>query len=233
MASTAGRLVGNRLALFGAVLYFGEWIGIAIAPGLPTEKLGVDPGSIVAAYLEDPPKTAFLAAWLALVIPGRIIFCIGLRDSLRQSPRSVRLADVAVGVMVVSVTVEVVAYGLVATGAWLAKAGSAPDAVVALDAANSTLFNLIIVPLGTAVFAGSLAMLLSGLFARWLAWFGIVTGALLVVGTITSSTTMGSGGTLYDLGRIPIPLFWIWIIITGVVLFRAAPRRERATTPAP
>ena len=224
MTAVPTRLVGNRLALAGAVLYFGEWIGIAIAPSLPTDKLGVDPASIVAAYTESPAKTAFLAGWLSFVLLGRIAFCVGLRDAFRLSPRSLRLADFAIGAMVVSVVLEVIGYGLVATGGWLADAGTAPAAVVALDAANTTLFPLIIVPLGAAVFTGSLAMLLSGLFARWLGWFGLVVGALLVVGAIEASAAAGSSGVVHNIGFMPIPLFWIWILATGALLFRATPR---------
>lgn len=229
MKATTSTLVGNRLALVGAVLYFAEWIGIAIAPSLPTDKLGVDPASIVAAYAEDPARAAFLAGWLSFVLLGRIAFCVGLRDAFRLSPRSLRLADFAIGAMVVSVVVEVIGYGLVATGAWLADAGTAPDAVVALDAASTTLFPLIIVPLGVAVFTGSLAMHLSGLFARWIAWFGLVVGALLVVGAIESSAAAGSSGLVHDIGFAPIPFFWIWIFATAIILFRATPRNEAAT----
>lgn len=228
MTTTTSRLVGNRLALAGAVLYFGEWIGIAIAPSLPTEKLSVDSASIVAAYAENLAKTAFLAGWLSFVILGRVAFCVGLRDAFRLSPRSLRLADFAIGAMIVSVTIEVISYGFVATGAWLAKAGAAPSSIVALDTAGSMFFYLIVAPIGVAVFAGSLAMLLSSLFPRWLAWLGLVAGALLVAGGIESSAAAGSSGGLHDLGLMPIPLFWIWIIVTGVILFRATPRRERA-----
>ena len=93
-----------------------------IAPSLPTDKLGVGPASIVAAYTESRSKAAFLAGWLSVVILGRIAFCAGIRDAFRLSPRSLRLADFAVGAMVVSVSIEVISYGFVATGAWLAKA---------------------------------------------------------------------------------------------------------------
>lgn len=228
MTTTTSRLVGNRLALVGALIYFMEWIGIVIAPSLPTDKLGVGKASIVAAYAQHPAKTAFLAGWLSVVILGRIAFCVGLRDAFRPSPRSLRLADLAIGAMIVSVTIEIVGYGLVATGAWLADAGAAPGAIVALDAADTTIFPLVLAPLGASVFCGALAMLLSGLFARWLAWLGLVAGGLLVLGGVELSAATGSSGLLHDIGVKPIPLVWIWLLATGVVLFRATPR-PRAT----
>ncbi len=227
MSGTANRLIGNRLALTGAVLYFLEWVGISLAPSLPTDKLGTNEGTIIASYAQHPAKTAFLAGWLSLVLLGRIAFCVGLRDAFRASPRSLRLADLAIGLMIVSVVIEVVDYGLVATGAWLAHAGATPGTVAAFDTAGTSLFALIFAPAGAAVFCGALAMLLSGLFARWLAWLGIVAGGLLALGGVEVSAAAGTSGTLHDLGSLPLPLVWIWLISTGVVLFRAAPSRHR------
>ena len=229
MTAVPTRLVGNRLVLVGAVLYFGEWIGIALAPSLPTDKLGADPTSVVTAYSDSPAMTSFLAGWLSFVILGRIAFCAGLRNAFRASKRSLPLADWALGAMVVSVAIEVIDYGFVATGAWLADAGGAPDSVVALDAAGTMFFHLIIAPIGVSVFAASLAVVFSGLFPRWIGWLGIVTGGLLVVGGIEASAAAGSTGVLRDLGNMPIPLFWIWMIATAVVMFRATPKREAGT----
>ncbi len=73
-------------------------------------------------------------------------------------------------------------------------------------------------------------MLFSSLFARWIAWLGLVAGTLLVVGGIESSAATGSSGFLHDVGGLPISLFWIWMIATAIILFRASPGRE-ATTP--
>jgi hypothetical protein len=227
MSGSTNRLVGNRLALVGAGLYFLEWVGISLAPSLPTDKLGTNEGTIIATYADHPAKTAFLAGWLSLVLLGRIAFCVGLRDAFRQLPRSLRLADLAIGLMAVSVVIEIVDYGLVATGAWLAQAGAAPGTVAAFDTAGTTLFTLVLAPAGAAVLCGSLAMLLSGLFARWLSWLGIAAGGLLAVGGVEVTAAAGSSGSLHDLGSLPLPLVWVWLIATGVVLFRAAPSRRR------
>jgi hypothetical protein len=56
MASRA-QLVGNRLALVGALLYLSEWVVIPFMPDLPTDKLGDDPSSIAVAYSGTEPSS--------------------------------------------------------------------------------------------------------------------------------------------------------------------------------
>ncbi|MFL5952569.1 MAG: hypothetical protein ACJ76I_00480 [Gaiellaceae bacterium] len=237
MESRSRELIGNRLALAGAVLYFMEWIVIVVAPSLPTDKLGHDPAAIAAAYTDHPARTALLAGWLSFVLLGRILFCVGVRNALRDSGRPSALADWAVAVMTVSVTIEVVDYALVASAAWLAQAHGAIGAIVALDAAGTLLFHIVIAPVGIAVVACSAAMLMSGLFRRWLCVLGMIAGPLLVAGGVVGASAQGSSGGFHDLGAAlegpPVGIWWLWTIATALVLFRAAPRRAKSTQPAP
>ena len=230
MESRRSDLVGNRLALTGAVLYFMEWVVIVIAPSLPTDKLGHGQAAIAAAYAGHPARTALLAGWLSFVLLGRILFCVGLRNALRDSGRPSSLADWAIGVMAVSVGIEVIDYGLVASAAWLAHANASVGAIVALDTAGSTLFHLVVAPIGVSVFACSVAMLVSGLFRRWLCVLGLVVAPLIVAAGVVGGAAQGSTGALHHVGAAlegpPIGVWWIWMIATGVMLFRAAPRRR-------
>ena len=77
--------------------------------------------------------------------------------------------------------------------------------------------------------AGSIAMILSQRFPRWLGWVGIVGGSLLIVGGIIGVGGLGGSGTFHDVAgafsSIPVPIVWIWMISTSVVLFRATPKR--------
>jgi hypothetical protein len=223
-------LVGNRLALVGALLYLSEWIAIAFLPAeLPTDRLGEDPASIVAAYGEDVTRIALITGVFAFVLLGRVVFVAGLRDALRDAPRSRGLADVALVAMGVSVAIELVSLGLAAPAARIAEVGGDAGAIVALDAASSLLFALVVTPLGVSVLAASLAMLASGLFARWLCWFGIAAGAVVILGGIVTTGGLGRGGTLGDLADgaatgPPVIAFWIWMLATSIVLYRARPR---------
>ena len=231
--SRRDQLVGNRLALVGTVLYFMEWIGIALlTSSLPTDRLGHNPAATVADYADHPGRTALVAGWFSVVLLGRVVFSVGLRSAFHGMRREFALADVALVAMAVSVAIEVIGFGLVASGAWLADAHAEAGTIVALDGAGTVLSKLVFGPLGLCVVAGSLAMLVSQLFPRWLAWLGLVAGALLTFGGIVGASAQGATGSFHDIGGaftgVPVLGFWIWMIATSIVLFRAAPRPEAA-----
>ena len=107
MESARGRLVGNRVALVGAAMYFLEWVAIILIPSVPTDKLGHDPTAIFAAY--GHPKAIGLAAgWFSVMLFGRVIFAIGLRDAFQGLRRERLFANIAVAAMGLSVAIEVV-----------------------------------------------------------------------------------------------------------------------------
>jgi hypothetical protein len=232
-AASRGRLVGNRVALAGTVLYFLEWVGIPFLPGtLPTDRLGHNPAATVADYAHHPGTIAFVAGWFSVVLLGRILFVAGLRTALSDTGRAHALADVALVVMAVSVTIEVLAYGLVAAGAWLEEAHASGNSVVALDTEGSIIDKLILGPIGASVVTASLAMLLSRLFPRWLTWLGLISGVLLTAAGIIASSAQGSAGTWHTigsvLGGVPVLAVWIWMIATSIILWRATPRTDAA-----
>ena len=232
-ASSRGRLVGNRLALAGTVLYFLEWVGIPFLPGtLPTDRLGHNPAATVADYAHHPGTIAFVAGWFSVVLLGRIVFVAGLRTALSDTGHEHALADVALVVMAVSVTIEVLAYGLVAAGAWLEQAHASANSVVALDSAGSITDKLIFGPIGVSVVTASLAMLLSRLFPRWLTWLGLIGGVLLTAAGIIASSAQGAAGSWHNvgsvLGGVPVFAVWIWMIATSIILWRATPRTDAA-----
>jgi hypothetical protein len=228
------QLVGNRIALLGALLYFAEWIAIVLIPSVPTDKLGVDPGAIVAEYTH-PQRIAFAAGWFSFFLLGRVVFCAALRNAFQGMRREQLFADISLVAMGVSVALEVSSFALAAAAGWLVEARGTADAVVALDAAGSMAFNMVIGPIGMSVLAGSVAMLLSGLFPSWLSWLGVVAGGLLAVGGVLGASALGSTGTLHDVGGaltgIPVAGFWLWMIATSIVLFRATPREGPAQIP--
>jgi hypothetical protein len=228
MESGRGQLVGNRVALIGTALYFLEWVAILSIPSVPTDKLGGESAAVVGAY-SHPTAIGIAAGWFSVVLFGRVVFALGLRDAFRGLRRERLFANVAVAAMALSVAIEVVSFGITAAAAWIADRGGDQSAVVALDAASEVVFELVFGPIGVSVLAGSIAMVLSGLFPRWLGWVGVVGGSLLIVGGIVGPGGVGATGTFHDVAgafsSLPVPIVWIWMITTSVVLFRATPRR--------
>jgi hypothetical protein len=224
-ASTArGGPVGNRLALAGVVLYLLEWVAIiGSAPPGPFGP-GTSHHSIYSDYASHAGRATLAAAWFAVVLVGRILFVSGVKASLRDRPRAGPLLDLALGAMAVSVVLEVVAYAVVAGTARLAASGAGTGLVVGLDSAAFWVDLLIWGPVGVSVLATGVAMLRSGLFASWLSWLGIVAGVAGIVGCLVAGATVdASGSGAADAATsLPALAIWVWMVATGVVLWRRA-----------
>jgi hypothetical protein len=224
LARTARRRpVGNRLALAGAVLYLLEWAAIiATSPPGPFGP-GTAHHSIYSDYATHAGRASFAAAWFAVVLVGRILFVAGVKASLRDRPRERPLLDLALGAMAVSVVLEVVAYAVVAGTARLAASGAGTGLVVGLDSAAFWVDLMLWGPVGVSVLATGIAMLRSGLFASWLSWLGTAAGAAAIIGCLVAGATVdGSGSGAADTATmLPALAFWVWMLATGVVLWRA------------
>jgi hypothetical protein len=118
-------LIGNRLALAGAILYLLEWAAIAFLAELPTDRLGENAGAITEAYSGEARTTALAAGWFSAVLLGRILFVAAVRKAFRDSGRESALLDFALGAMAVSVAIEIVSFSLAPAAAWLAENNAA------------------------------------------------------------------------------------------------------------
>jgi hypothetical protein len=228
-------LIGNRLALAGAVLYLLEWVAIIAASPPGPFGLGTAPSEVVRDYATHAGAAALSAGWFAIVLIGRILYISGVKASLRGRPRELPLLDFALGAMTVSVVLEVGAYSLVAGTARLAADGGNVAVVRALDDGAYWLNLMIWGPAGASVLAAALAMLRSRLFASWLCWLGVVAGVAGVAGCLVAATTSartesGATGAVTSVAALGM---WVWMVGTGVVLFRRADRGEQVSTAPP
>ena len=231
-------LIGNRLALAGVVIYFLEWVGIAAfnIGNVPASQ-GTKAAEILAQYAQHGTATALLAGWESLVLLGRILFVAGIRDALHRSGARTLLADFALVAMAVSVIVEISSWSLVAGGAYAAVNGADQSTIVGIDALANFRLAVLGAPLAASILAASVAMLRSQLFPAWLCWlgltagaiasvYGVIAGAVFAAGSQCSSAlclTTGSGlPGLAQVISLALLGVWIWMIATGIVLFRAA-----------
>ena len=246
VASERKPLVGNRLALTGVGIYFLEWVGIAAFDiGNVPASQGTKAAEILAQYAQHATALALMAGWLSLVLLGRILFVAGIRDGLRKSGAETLLADFAVLAMTASVILEIAAWTVAAGGAYAAANGADQSTIVGIDAIANFLTLVIGAPLAASILAASVAMLQSRLFPAWLCWLGVAAGAIASVYGVIAGAAFAAGGScasalcltgsaLPGLAQVlsaTLLAAWIWMIATGIVLFRAAGRgRTEATT---
>ena len=232
-------LIGNRLALAGVVIYFLEWVGIAaFKVGNVPASQGTNAAEILAQYVQHGTALALLAGWLSLVLLGRILFMAGIRDGLRKSGAETLLADFAVVAMAASVILEIAAWTVAAGGAYAAANGANQSTIVGIDAIANFFTQVIGAPLAASILAASLAMLRSRLFPAWLCWLGLTAGAIACVYGVIAGAAFAAGGSctaalcltgsglpaLAQVLSVTLLGAWIWMIATGVLLFRAAGR---------
>jgi hypothetical protein len=225
VAEETRRLIGNRWTLVGAIVYLLEWVAIAgFRPGnTPTTFL--KPDAVVAMYTSHVGAVAAAASWYSLVLLGRILFTVGIRDSLKRSGADTLLADFAVAAMAVSVILEIASYALAGAAGQLAHSGGEPAAVVGVDAAGGWLNIMLFAPLGVSILAAAVAQMRSGLFPAWLTWLGVASGLVsTVLGVVVGPALAAGPGPFQTVQMLDLATlgFWVWMLTTGILLFRRA-----------
>jgi hypothetical protein len=220
-------LVGNGLVLAGVVLYLCEFVGI-IASHVHTMPTVPGAGtSLHTTYAGQAGATGFLVGWYALVLPGRVLIALALRQALLASAAD-RLAgawrsalDWAVVLMGIGVVAELVS-GCVDAGTSAAAQHGDTASVFALDKVAHYLLATVYGPSGVALAIVGLAMWRTGVFPRALAGvlavLGLVQaldGALL---SAPSTASLQDGLTVLNL------LLFVVLVWLGVVVFRHRPR---------
>jgi hypothetical protein len=215
-------VTGNRLVLAGAMLYLLEWVAIIAAGVSIPVGAAASSHDVIAGYAGHADALGWSAGWFCVVEIGRILVMVGLRAALPESRRLRPLLDIAVIAMAVSVAVEIVVYAVAAGAAWSLDNGGSADVVRALDAVSYQLNETIYGPLGVAMLCAGWVMWKSGAFNRALALLALVAGALFTLLGLAFVAPRFSGVS-QGLGAGAI-LMWIWMVWTGVVLWRARPR---------
>jgi hypothetical protein len=110
------------------------------------------------------------------------------------------------------------------TGALALLAGEASRGEVRMLLALENMADLYrFLPIGVLIGAASLAMLGRRDFARWIAWLGLLSAALLIVAEGGIMTPANVGGNISDAGIIGLLFFLIWMTSTGITLLRSRP----------
>ena len=226
-ATTSHGLVGNRWVLVGGILYLLEWVaivGVVMAGAGEFVTRGSSGGELLTTYADHPDAMFAMAGWFAVVLLGRILLFIGLRQALADSGHRHLLLDFAVAAAAVSVTIEIASYGL-AAGATVPAAAGDEALTQAVDQAAVGLNLVGLGGLGVAIVCSAYGMWRSGLFAWPLNALGAVSGVAIVSAQLAVSPSLQ---TLFDiLYAFPL-LFWVWMLWAGVVCWRHTPSHTAA-----
>jgi hypothetical protein len=224
---TPAALVGNRWVLVGGLVYLLEWVAI-IAAGMAgvgeVASVGRSVDELLKSYVGNPDAVAFMAGWFAVVLLGRILIFVGLRQALLDSRHSHPLMDFAVVASTVSVTIEIGSYGLAAAAAQRAQVGDARGMLL-LDLAAGWMNLLIAGGLGVATVCAAFGMWRSGLFPVPLNVTGFVIGVLIVGAQLTVSPSLERVFSVLAFSPL---VFWIWMLWAGVVCWRRTGPPNRA-----
>jgi hypothetical protein len=216
-------IAGNRMALTGAVLYLLEWVALLGSGLVGVEMIGgavgAPPTEVMAAYSGTETGMALVAAWMGIVLTGRVLLLLGLQRALRGSGRDHPLMGFAVALMSISVALEVAAMALYAGAARLA-AESYDQAMLALDRGGTALSPLTVGLGGLSVLCAAWCLARSGLFPVILNVLGFIGGAGLALTPFFTAPALEP--VLVVLGFAAL-FFWAWMIWAGILLWRHAP----------
>jgi hypothetical protein len=212
----------NRLALVGVVVYLMEFIFIIPFFREPPEA-GMPASEIAAFYAANRTDILTYVAGVSAAILGVLLFATALRSVLRQvggGSTAPILADFALACAVVAIAVETVGMVLEGIAANMATYGEDGLATVAA-ALHGAGFDVATMPWAVFVLAASLAMVLTAVLPRWIGWVGLVSAVGYGSGTVFLAYDPDSA-----LGLVQVAgwlLMIVWMLATGIVLFRRAP----------
>jgi hypothetical protein len=217
-------LVGTRLAMVGVVAYLLEFVGIGFAgvAHLPSHP-GTSAHDVASAYAGHLDGLAFLIGWYGVFELGRVLFAASIATALQRSGRPALLGWFATAAMATGVVMEIAMQALATGAGELAASGNDAGAYV-LDRGAWFLEAAIMAPSGLAVICLGVAMVASGVFPRPLGVLGVPLGGCMVAsGMLSAPAQFDFADTL----STAVLLVWLWMIATGVVLWRHAPQRVR------
>lgn len=221
--TTQRQLVGNRLMLLGALLYLGEFIGIAIsgAAHLP-EQPAVGTSTLLSDYAGHADGLGFLIGWFGIVLLGRVLVVLALRASLTKSAHSSVWMDLSVVAMSIGVVMEVASEALATAAGQLADAGQ-DTAAVGIDRGGAYLAAAILAPTGLAIVLSAACMLSSKLFPRALCGLGLIAGAATIVAGLLSGPSYFSTQDTLTTAALAA---WAWMVWAGILMWRHTPHKN-------
>ncbi len=207
----------------GWMLIVGTLISFVTMAMHPTAHLMLDD------YARYAPRNVFAHGIALVAIPLTLVgYGAVARRLLPYGGAWARLGHACLAVAQGAVGMAAVASGLIATtmvSRILSSTGTAQDLARALlgytGAINQAFAAVFVVGWSVAVVAWSVAILRGPAFARWLGWYGLVVGAVLLAVT-------GLGRLRLDVHHFGLIVLvqGVWALAVGAQLVRTLPARQ-------
>lgn len=190
-----------------------------------------DPPSKITDYFVAHQTEALASICVGLVgAIALLTFAAGMRAILSRAAATIGvLPSIVFGAAVLFASTELTF--TTTTGALALVAGEASRGELRLLLALENMADLFrFLPLGVLIGIASLAMLGRRDFARWIAWLGLLSAALLIIAEGGIMTPADGGGSISDAGMVGLLFFLIWMTSTGIGLLRG--QRSPSTSQA-
>ena len=217
--------LGSVAALVGAAVLFGSTL---------LHPLGSDPSDAAAAFAEYALDSLWLWSHIGQFagIAALVVALVALASTLDPGPSAawsrIGLAGAAATLAVAAAVqaVDGVALKLM-VDRWAASTGAAQvlayEGAFAVRQIEIGLASFLSLVSGLTLTAFGLAMFLSRRYPGWLGALGLLGGlGTVVAGTAQAST--GFSGVAMTLSMLASTVLLLWAILTGVLLWRSAPR---------
>jgi hypothetical protein len=222
---------GSLRVTGAAGIAFFAWYVIAatVYAGLLPMPAFSDSDSYQLGYFADNTTALVLHAWLSGLFWVLVLltFAAGLRRELASAgPRAGMWADLAFAGALLSTAVGGV--GVAIQTAATSVSGDAAASIVPAFGRLLAVIDETLLYWGLAAFVGgaSIAILQVGSRRRWIAWFGLVDVALLVIGAAWPLT--GDDRDLVGVvGLLGLFGAGVWVLLVAVSLLRTASAPER------
>jgi hypothetical protein len=192
-------------------------IGIFGAISPPTES---DSPKDVAQFFADNRPALLVAAYVAALSLGfNLAFYVGLRDVLRRrAPETETLATIGAAGGIVFIAGLFVGFAVLMQLAYREGAGD-PGLQRSLLDVYSLIVAMTGVPTAVSAIAISVAILQTGIFARWLGWYGFAVAAIHLV-SVGSLAREGFFTPSVVAGIVAPLMFEVWVLAFSVLLLR-------------
>lgn len=174
----------------------------------------------IARFFADNRAILVVLVYLvALSFGFNLIFFVGLRDVLRRrAPDTEMLATVGAAGGALFIAIAYVGFGVLLQLVYREGAGD-PDTQKTLFDIYTLNITMASVPTAVAAIATTIAVLQSGAFPKWLAWYGFAVAAAHLVG-MGALARDGFFAPSVIGGYIAPLMFYGWVLAFSVLLLR-------------